>query len=289
MKKRITLVLCLLMALCLCACSQQPVAQSTTTATTGEATTTAAADEAATTAADASAQSTLEKIKARGELIVGVEATFPPFESFDPNDGTTIVGFDIDVMKEVAKDLGVKLTVKDMEFSGIVPSVQTGKIDIAPGITPTEERKEIVDFSNEYCASKLGVVIREDDDSIKTVEDLKTKKVSAQLGSLADKQLTAVLGTSPKGYNKHDEAILAVKNGVIDAHVLDGSVGNNYAATMGGLKVIEIPELNEGIDGLACIAAKGDTEMIDAINATIKRLQDSGEMDKLMTKWNIFK
>lgn len=281
MKKCITFALCLIMAASLCACSQ--------TGAPTAAMTTAAADSAATTAADASSQSTLEAIKARGELIVGVEATFPPFESFDPNDGTTIVGFDIDVMAEVAKDLGVKLTVKDMEFSGIVPSVQTGKIDIAPGITPTEERKEIVDFSNEYCASKLGVVVREDDDSIQTVEDLKTKNVAAQLGSLADKQLTAVLGTSPKGYNKHDEAILAVKNGVIDAHVLDGSVGNNYAATMGGLKVIEIPELNEGVDGLACIARKGDTEMIEAINATIKRLEDSGEMDKLMTKWNIFK
>lgn len=279
MKKCISLALCLVMAVSLCACAQTgaPAASTTTAA------------NAATTPAEASAQSTLEAIKARGELIVGVEATFPPFESFDPNDGTTIVGFDIDVMAEVAKDLGVKLTVKDMEFSGIVPSVQTGKIDIAPGITPTDERKEIVDFSTEYCASKLGVVVREDDDSIQTVDDLKKKNVAAQLGSLADKQLTAVLGASPKGYNKHDEAILAVKNGVIDAHVLDGSVGNNYAATMGGLKVIEIPEINEGVDGLACIARKGDTEMIEAINATIKRLQDSGEMDKLMTKWNIFK
>ena len=259
MKKIVALVLCIVMVLSLCACSKP-----------------------------ASSDSLVDAIKARGELVVGVEATFPPFESYDENDGTTIVGFDIDLMAEVAKDLGVKMVVKDMEFSGIVPSVQTNKIDIAPGITPTDERKEIVDFSEQYCASKLGVVVRADDDSIKTLEDLMTKVVSAQLGSLADKQLTAVMGTAPKGYNKHDEAILAVKNGVIDAHVLDGSVGQNYAVSMGGLKVIEIPEINEGVQGIAVIVPKGEAELQAVVDATIKRLQDSGEMKVLMDKWNIF-
>jgi len=249
-----------------------------------------ASSQASSEPEPASAPETMvDKIKAAGQLVAGVEATFPPFESYDANDGTKIIGFDIDLMKEVAKDLGVELVIKDMEFSGIVPSVQTGKIDVAPGITPTDERKEIVDFSVEYCASKLGVVVREDDDSIQTVEDLKTKAISAQLGSLADKQLTAVLGTAPKQYNKHDEAILAVKNGMIDGHVLDGSVGKNYAVSLGGLKVIEIPEINEGVKGIACITAKGDTSLLDAVNATIARLQSSGEMDTLMDTWNILK
>lgn len=297
MKKCISMLFCFILMLSMVACSQNGTTSQTSTSETesqessqvSSSESTSSEDTSSAESSDTQATGKLADIKNKGELVVGVEATFPPFESFDPENGTEIIGFDIDVMNEVAKDLGVTLVVKDMEFSGIVPSVQTGKIDLAPGITPTEDRKEMVDFSEEYCASKLGLVVREDDDSIKTVDDLKGKVISAQLGSLADKQLTAVLGSTPKTYNKHDEALLAVKNGTIDGHVLDGSVGNTYADSMGGLKVIEIPELNEGLDGLACIVAKGETDLLDSVNGTITRLQESGEMDKLMDKWHIFK
>ena len=229
----------------------------------------------------------LEKIKASGKLVVGVEATFPPFESYDVETGTTIVGFDIDLVQEIANDLGVELEIRDMEFAGIVPSVQSGKIDLAPCITRTDERALVVAFSGEYTSSKLGAVIREDDDTITTLEELLEKRVSVQLGSLADRQVTAN-GITPKGYNKHDEALLNVKNGMEDAHILDGTVGNQYAQSLGGLKVVEIPELNEGVPGLSCIVPLGQDALLAEVNKTIERLESSGEMDALRAKWNLF-
>lgn len=233
------------------------------------------------------AESRLDMIKNQGVLVVGVEATFPPFESYDPETGTEIIGFDIDVCQAIADYLGVALEVKDMEFGGIVSSVSSGKIDIAPCITKTEERAQIVAFSEEYTGSKLGVVIREGDDTISTLADLKSHAISAQLGSLAETRLLAC-GVTNKSFNKHDEALLAVLNGVTDGHVLDGTVAMNYVSSMGGLKVIEVPELNEGVAGLSIIAAMGEDELVAEINACVAEMEASGAMDELRAKWNLF-
>jgi ABC-type amino acid transport substrate-binding protein len=107
------------------------------------------------------------------------------------------------------------------------------------------------------------------------------------LGSLAERQVTAK-GVKPHSYNKHDEAILSVKNGVEDAHVLDGTVGNIYAKSLGGLKVIEIPELNEGVGGLRFIVQLGQDNFLAEVNKTISKLESNGELQKLRDKWGLF-
>src|SRR3984957_19502115 len=124
---------------------------------------------------------TLDDIKKRGEMVIGMEAAYVPYESIQ--DGK-IVGFDCDIGQIFADKLGVKVTFVDTEWSGIIPALYTKKFDaILSGMTITKDRAEKVRFSQPYAEASNMVLIRAGDTSIKAADDLSGKKVGAQLGS----------------------------------------------------------------------------------------------------------
>ena len=115
-----------------------------------------------------------------GVLTMATNATFPPYESYEGND---IVGIDADIAKAIADKLGLKLEIQDMEFNSIITAVQSGKADLGlAGMTVTDERKQSVDFTDSYATGIQSVIVKEGS-SIKSIDDLKGKKIGVQLAT----------------------------------------------------------------------------------------------------------
>lgn len=230
----------------------------------------------------------IDSIKQKGKLVLGTEATFPPYEGIDEKGN--IVGFDIDLGHAIAKKLGVELEIKDIKFDGLIPALMGDTIDIiAAGMTVDEERKKSVDFSDIYYTGLQILVIKEDNNAIKTAADMKGKKIGAQLGTTSEKAANLIPGIEFKSMDKVDQLMLSVKNGMLDGVVVDDTVGVEYVKSISGLKIVKIAELNEGEAGMGIAVKKGNTELVQLINDTLKELKSSGEFDKLVDKWGLLK
>lgn len=279
LKKFVSIAMILMLVLSLAACqSKTAEAPKDEQSKTGE------------PAAPAKQETSLDKIKQAGKLVMGTSADFPPFESIDPKDGKTVIGFDVDIAQKVADKIGVKLEVKDTKFDGLIAALTAGNINmIAAGMNPTEERKKSVDFSDSYYKNVQALIVREGDDSIKTAADMKGKKFGAQLGSTSEEAAKLVEGIELKTLDKVDQLCLQTKNKNIDGVIVEQTVAQAYVKSMGGLKIITIPELNDGTGDVCIAVPKGDTELLKVINEVIGELKSSGEYDKLIDKWFVTK
>lgn len=235
-------------------------------------------------------QTSIEKIKQAGKIVVGTESTFPPYESIDPKDGKTVIGFDMDIAKAVADKLGVKLEIKDMKFDGLIAALSTGMIDfVAAGMSVTDERKQNADFSQIYYKGGQVLVVSQNNETIKSAADMNGKKIGAQLGTISEKAANTIPGIKYKSLDKVDQLMLQVKDGMLDGVVVDDTVAVQYTKTLGGLKIVKIPELNNGDAGMGIAVKKDNAELLKVINDTIDELKSSGEFDKLVDKWGLLK
>lgn len=127
--------------------------------------------------------------KPQKKLVVGMSADFPPYEFHKVINGKdTIVGFDVDIAKEIAKDLDAEMVPEDMSFDSLLPALQSGRVDLVlSGMTPTDERRKSIDFSDVYYRSKQVIMVRpEDKDKYPTMDALKGEKIGAQKGSIQE-------------------------------------------------------------------------------------------------------
>lgn len=224
------------------------------------------------------------KIKENGKLVVGLSADYAPYEFHIMKDGKDqIVGFDIDIAKEIAKDMDVDLEIKEMDFGAIVQSVKSGAIDLGiSGITPDEKRKEAVDFSDIYYEADQGILINKNNkDSIKGIEDLKGKKVGAQIGSIQAEIANGIEGADVKLLDNVNTLILELKTGKLDALIVElpvakiaTEVNEELATADNGIKNSE--------GGSAIAIQKGNKDLVDQVNTTIKKLKDDGNMDQFV-------
>ena len=170
----------------------------------------------------------LTEIKDKGELVVGLSADYAPYEFYTMVDGKkTIVGFDVELAKEIAKDLGVKLTLKEMKFDALLGALPAGQIDmIISGMNPDEERAKVIDFSDIYYTAQHGVLVNKKDlDKYKSVEDLKSARFVAQICStLADIVKEKIKAEKPTLLANVNNLILELKSGKIDALVTEKPV-----------------------------------------------------------------
>lgn len=228
-------------------------------------------------------QNLVEEIKSRGELIIGTNPDYPPFEFKDKNQ--QIVGSDMEIAKEIASDLGVKLTIKEAQFSSLVPMVKTKKIDMAiAGMNETPDRKKEVDFSQVYYSGEAVLVIKKSDaDKYKTVEDLEGKTVGAQLGSVPEGIAKAQLTKSeilPLGIVS--DLVLQLKGGKLDSIVLDDIVGKTYVEKNDDLMLIEDVVLKGEDAGFAVAVSKGEEELLEEVNKTLTRLKEENKLEKFL-------
>jgi polar amino acid transport system substrate-binding protein len=220
-------------------------------------------------------------------LKVGTSADFPPFENHEVIDGEdTIVGFDIDLINEIGKEIGVEIEIEDMDFNGLVAAVQSEKIDMAiAGMAPDEERKEKVDFSDPYYYASQTILVKEDAEELTNMDQLKGKQVGSQLGTTSDDVISEFEGVEVKKFNKVNDAVLDLKNGRLDAVILEDSIADAYVEKNPELKVVVPEGLNEGEDPFAIALPKGNEELLNKVNDALQKIKDSGKYDELISKW----
>ena len=227
---------------------------------------------------------------ASDKLIMGTNAAFPPFEFTTTNNPLvdTFDGIDVAISKKIADENGKQLEIVDQEFDGLIAAVSTGKVDMAvAGMTVTDERKQSVDFSDTYYTATQVMVVAPDNTSIQTASDLADKKVGVVLGYTGDNIVTDDLKLPESNIqraNRGLDIIQDVKNGKLDAVVLDSYTGKALAEK-NGLKAIEDPEAFEA-EEYAIAVKKGNTELLEQINKTLKEMKESGEIEQIAEKYN---
>lgn len=216
------------------------------------------------------------------ELVMGTNASFPPYEYYD-EDGETIIGIDAEIAKAVADKLGMKLTIKDMEFDSLLTAVQSGAVDIVfAGLTVTDERKESVDFSMTY-ATGIQVIIVPEDSKIATVDDLDGKTIGVQTGTTGDIYCTDDYGQeNVKQYANGALAVAALKNGQVDCVVIDNEPAKSFVEANTGLKILETEYVTEDY---AAAISKDNAELTEKVNKAMEELKADGTIDAIIGKY----
>lgn len=213
-------------------------------------------------------------------LTMGTNAEFPPFEY---REGNKISGFDIEVAERIAKKAGKELKITDMSFDGLIPALQSQKIDmIVSGMSVTEERKKNVDFSEGYYKASQVIIVKSENNGVIGVDSLKGKTIGVQLGTTGDIEASKIEGADIKKYNAGFAAIMDLKNGKIDAVVLDYEPAYNFVKKNSDIK---FAAENLTSEEYSIAVAKGNTELVNIINETLKEMKASGEYDELVKKY----
>lgn len=223
-------------------------------------------------------QSKVEQIKAKGELVMLTNATFPPFEY---TKGTEVVGVDVDIANEIAKELGVKLVVQDMEFDLIVDYIKAGRGDIgAAGMTITDERKEQVDFSNEYITSTQYVIVPAGTDT-KSYQ-LDGKVIGVQEGTTGDvyyaSEPKVIKAKEVKKYKSAIDAANDMLLGRVDCVIIDELPAKKITEKSAGKMICYDPGYDP--ESYAITIQKGNEDFVEVVNKVLTRLKDEGKIDE---------
>lgn len=225
-----------------------------------------------------------EAAKGAKVLKVGSEASFAPFE-FQDEGSKDYVGFDMDLVKAVGKQMGYEVQVQNVAFDGLIPALESGNIDLAiSAMTITKERSEKVTFSSPYYKSGLSVVVKADNNTIKEFKDLEGKKIAVQIGTTGADEAKKVKNAQIREFNSAPDAFLELKAGGVDAVVNDLPVNEYYIAKAGGkdAKVVGQPLTSEEY-GMAM--SKKNTELAEKVNKALEELKKNGEYEKIYVKW----
>ena len=213
------------------------------------------------------------------KLVMATNAAFPPYEMVE---GSEIVGIDAEIAKLIADDIGRELIIEDMAFDSVIAAVQTGKADIAmAGLTITEDRKKNIDFSIPYTEAAQVIVVK-NDSPVTSPDDLSGKTIGVQIGTTGDIYAEDIEGATIERYSKYFEAINALLQDKIDAVIVDREPAKVFVSDSGELKMID-EEFT--LEEYAIGVSKENKELLDQINASLKKFQDSGDIDKIINKY----
>ena len=257
-------------ALALTACGGSASSTASSTASS------AASSEAASTSAAAE----LTTVEA-GKLTMATNAAFPPYEM--TTDAGEFEGIDIDTAKAIAEKLGLELQIDDMDFDAALLSVQQGKADIVmAGVTVTDERKAVMDFSDSYATGIQSIIVPEGSD-IASPDDLAGKKIGTQRGTTGYIYCTDDFGEDAVvAYDSGLTAVQALNNGQVDAVVIDNAPAKEYVAANPGLKVLETSYAEEDY---AIGMNKDNTALVEAVNAALEELKADGTLQSIVDKY----
>lgn len=209
------------------------------------------------------------------ELIMVTEAGFAPYEYYENSE---VVGVDVDIAREIAKEMGKTLVIKDIAFDSIINEVKTGKADFgAAGISYSEERAKNVDFSINYAVSKQVVIVK-NDSSITDINSIGNKKIAVQLGSVADTFVTDEYDEATiVRQKKYLAAIEDLKVGKVDCVVMDELPAKEIVNSNTGIKILNGALTN---DNYGMVVKKGNKELLKVINKVLNRLSSDGSIDR---------
>ena len=228
---------------------------------------------------------TVKSIKKAGELVIATSPDFPPFEELQA-DGS-ITGIEIDILNKICEELGVKLSIKQMEFDSVVPGIQVGKFDMGvSGISVTPERQKNVLFTDPYCLAAQAIVVTAES-PVKNKADLDGKKVSVQSGTTAE-QFCMAEGYAVNSYAANSDAELAVVNGKVNAWVIDDLTAADMVKVYneehpGALKILDEAMTTEPY---AFAMPFGYEEVVKEINGILKNMISDGSVAATFEKFD---
>ena len=285
MKKLTALLLGAAMAFSLAACSGTDSSSSESTAPESssaaeDTSSEASGEEASGTASAETASYDVETVE-DGVLIMSTNAAFPPYEM--TNDAGEFEGIDVEMAGEIAKRLGLELQIDDMDFDAALLAVQQGKSDIAmAGITITEDRLVNMDFSNTYANGVQSVIVPEGSD-ITSPDDLAGKLVGVQRGTTGYTFCIDEFGEDAVApFDNGNTAVQNLVSGKVDAVVIDNAPAQEYVAANPGLTILDTAFADEDY---AIGVAKGNTQLLDAINGILAEMEADGTTQAIIDKY----
>ena len=238
-----------------------------------------ASSAAASSEAASSGAAELATVEA-GKLTMATNAAFPPYEM--TTDTGAFEGIDVDTAQAIAEKLGLELQIDDMDFDAALLSVQQGKADIVmAGVTVTDERKAVMDFSDSYATGIQSIIVPEGSD-IATPDDLAGKKIGTQRGTTGYIYCSDDFGDDAVvAYDDGLTAVQALNNGQVDAVVIDNAPAQEFVAANPGLVILDTSYAEEDY---AIGMAKGSA-LEDAINAVLEELKADGTLQSIVDKY----
>ena len=226
----------------------------------------------------------MKKIKQSKELVVGTSADYPPLEfTTSVNGNTKYVGVDIELAKDIAKDLHAKLVIKNMSFDSLLVALETGKVDmVISAMTPNPERKKSVDFSKIYYkpSGEYFLINKRDQSKYRKIKDFADQTVGAQTGSIQYQLIQSQMKKSKvKGLGKINNLVLALKSGKMSGVVMEELTAKAYAQNDNSLMAVR-SDLREQQAGNAVAVAKGQGDLVKAVNKTINRVEKKNIINK---------
>ena len=239
-----------------------------------------ASSAAASSEAASAAATELTTVEA-GKLTMATNAAFPPYEM--TTDAGEFEGIDIETAQAIADKLGLELQIDDMDFDAALLSVQQGKADIVmAGVTVTDERKAVMDFSDSYATGIQSIIVPEGSD-IASPDDLAGKTIGTQRGTTGYIYCSDDFGDeNVVAYDDGLTAVQALNNGQVDAVVIDNAPAKEFVAANPGLQILETSYAEEDY---AIGMAKGNTALEDAVNAALEELKADGTLQSIVDKY----
>ncbi|MGQ7462527.1 transporter substrate-binding domain-containing protein [Streptococcus suis] len=234
-------------------------------------------------ASNESTDNSLKNVQDKGTLVVGLSPEYAPFEFRKLVDGKdTIVGADIALAKEIGKELGVDVEFSAMSFDNVLNSVQNGKVDLAiSGISATEERAKVFDFSIPYYTSTNKLIINKANSSqFPSISSLESAKIGVQKGSIQEKIANDLLPNASKvSISSNGELINELKAGKIDGIIFEEPIAKAYVAKNDDLMIVDTEIESNYTDAYAVALPKGSTALKEKVDAVIKKLVSEGKFD----------
>lgn len=282
MKKALSLMTAAALVLSLAACGSTASSAASSEAASPEA---ASSDAASSEAASSEAASETETAELStvepGKLIMSTNAAFPPYEM--TTDSGEFEGIDIETAQAIADKLGLELQIDDMDFDAALLAVQQGKADmVMAGVTVTDERQNVMDFTDSYATGIQSIIVKEDSD-IASVDDLAGKKIGTQRGTTGYLYCSDDFGDeNVVAYDNGLTAVQMLNNGQVDCVVIDNAPAKEFIAANPGLKLLDTAYVEESY---AIGVGKGNTELKDAINTALEELKDDGTLQTIVDKY----
>lgn len=277
MKKALSLMTAAALVLSLAACGSTASSAASSEAVSSDAASSEAASSEAASETETAELSTVEP----GKLIMSTNAAFPPYEM--TTDSGEFEGIDIETAQAIADKLGLELQIDDMDFDAALLAVQQGKADmVMAGVTVTDERQNVMDFTDSYATGIQSIIVKEDSD-IASVDDLAGKKIGTQRGTTGYLYCSDDFGDeNVVAYDNGLTAVQMLNNGQVDCVVIDNAPAKEFIAANPGLKLLDTAYVEESY---AIGVGKGNTELKDAINTALEELKADGTLQAIVDKY----
>lgn len=282
MKKALSLMTAAALVLSLAACGSTASSAASSEAASSEAVSSDAASSEAASSEAASETETAELSTVEpGKLIMSTNAAFPPYEM--TTDSGEFEGIDVETAQAIADKLGLELQIDDMDFDAALLAVQQGKSDmVMAGVTVTDERQNVMDFTDSYATGIQSIIVKEDSD-IASVDDLAGKKIGTQRGTTGYLYCSDDFGDeNVVAYDNGLTAVQMLNNGQVDCVVIDNAPAKEFVAANPGLKLLDTAYVEESY---AIGVGKGNTELKDAINTALEELKADGTLQAIVDKY----